>query len=588
MEGYVMDRVLGGNEEQFQMLLMALGDINSGICLFQSEEQSKWVALIQKELKSKKVSIHNIAEDDEEAGMPLISDFKRWAAESESDVVIIYNIQLLGLRFGDQKAVEHLNFMRDQIQHIGKLFLFGVSPYFDLLLSRNARDLYSCIRYHFKFVKIAVAEGVEEREPYRRLSGNYALEIEKYWEYKKRAQDKAGEEQIRLYLECMDSWQYVRGNLPLREKDDIRQMADCIEKYYRGKETDLSDLEQIWTLADVWLELEEKEKGFYWYKLTEKRIRGELGSDHRLYADALVRLGDYYQMISDYEQCEKYYDQAIGIYEKEKVPLEESYQDALMKRAVLYRRKCQYDQALAIYEKLLQYYMAKYGSGYSENATCLNNIGRVYQERGNASGALSKYQEALALLLASGEKSYLLCVLYYNISGVYLDSEDLKNAWKYIKLAKHETEKIYGSESENMIKIYNSMSGVWDKRGHNDKALEYLEKALGLIKKTHTADTEQAAFVYHNMGSTLMKGHNPLGAILFLRRALELRLRIYGELNVLTAFSYEGLGYAFRCIADKKQSGENMRKAIEIYSALYGEDNSRGKELEQFMNSRIL
>ena len=43
-----MDRTLGGNEEQFQMLLMALGDIKSGICLFQSPEQSKWAALIQK------------------------------------------------------------------------------------------------------------------------------------------------------------------------------------------------------------------------------------------------------------------------------------------------------------------------------------------------------------------------------------------------------------------------------------------------------------------------------------------------------------------------------------------------------------
>lgn len=144
-----MDGVFGSNEEQFQMLLLALEGIKHGICLFQSEEQSKWAALIQKELKNRKVILHNIAEDDEEAGMPVISDFRRWAGESE--VVIVYNLQLLGLRFGDQKAVERLNFMRDQIQHIGKLFLFGVSSYFNLLLSCNARDLYSCIRYHFKF-----------------------------------------------------------------------------------------------------------------------------------------------------------------------------------------------------------------------------------------------------------------------------------------------------------------------------------------------------------------------------------------------------------------------------------------------------
>lgn len=589
-----MNKILSDNGEQFQMLLMALEDINNGICLFQSEEQSKWVTLIQEELKSKKVSTHDIADDEEEAGMPLISDFKRWAAESEADVVIVYNLQLLGLRFGDREAVEHLNFMRDQIQHIGKLFLFGVSPYFDLLLSRGARDLYSCIRYYFKFSSIVLEESkieekkLEERD-YRRqgsLNGNYAMEIEKYREYKQRTQDRVGEEQIRLYLECMDSWQNVRGNLPIQEKDDIRKMADCVEKYYREKEPDLSEVEQLWTLADIWLELEEKEKAFYWYRQTEERIREELGTDHKLYADVLVRLADYCQMVSDYEQCEKYYDQALAIYGKEKAPLEETCQDILMKKAVLYRRKCQYDQALEIYEKLMQYYTAKYGSGYIENAVCLNNIGRVYKEQGDASGALAKYREALNILLASGEKNHLLGALYNNIAALYLDNGDTKNAWKNVKLAKRETESLYGHDSIHMILIYNLMSGVWNKKERLDKAMEYLDKAIGLIGKTHTDGTEQAAFVYYNMGNILTRVNSPLNAIPFLRRALELRLRIYGKSNVLTAASYEGLSRAFCAIADKKQCRKNMCKAKEIYTELYGADNPKVKELEQLMNAQ--
>ena len=135
-----MDGVFGDNGEQFQMLLMTLEDVKTGICLFQSEEQSKWVEQIRKQFKGREITVHNIAEDDEKAGMPLISDFRRWAGERDAEIVIVYNIQLLGLRFGDRKAAEQLNFMRDQIQTIGKLFLLGVSPYFGMLLSRNARD----------------------------------------------------------------------------------------------------------------------------------------------------------------------------------------------------------------------------------------------------------------------------------------------------------------------------------------------------------------------------------------------------------------------------------------------------------------
>lgn len=581
-----MDRVLSGNEEQFQMLLMALGDINSGICLFQSEEQSGWVALIQRELTGKKVSVHNIAEDDEKAGMPLISDFKSWASESGADVVIVYNLQLLGLRFGDRKAVEHLNFMRDQLQNIGKLFLFGVSPYFDLLLSRNARDLYSCIRYHFKFRSIAAERSRIERESYQEsggMSGNDALEIERYWEYKKRAQGKAGEEQLRLYLECMASWQRVRGNLPFQETDDIRKMADFVEKYYEKREANISEIRRIWILAGTWLELGEREKGFYWYKLTADRVREELGENHKLYADALVKLSYYYQLISDYEQCEKIYDQALWIYDEKKVPLED-YQQVLIGKAVLFSKKCQYTQALAIYEKLLQYYTKKYGSGYSGNVICLNNIGHIYEELGDASKALDKYQEALTLLLASGKKNELSGALYNNVASVYLESGDLKNAWKNIKLAKREVENLYGRESMYLVRIYNTMSGIWNGRGRIDKEIEYLEKAIGLIKKTHTEETEQAAFIYYNMGSALMQENKPLTAFSFLNHALEVRLKIYGELSVITAEAYEGLGVVCYCLGKDKGYKENMGKAREIYIALYGENDSKVKELEQFMN----
>ena len=137
------------NEEQFELLLMTLEDVKHGICLFQSKQQAKWVLQLQERLGKEKMIVHNIADDNEEKGMVTSQDFRRWAEESEAKVVIVYNVQLLGVRFGDEETVEKLNFMRDQILAIGKLFVLGVSPYFDLLLSRKARDLYSCILYHY-------------------------------------------------------------------------------------------------------------------------------------------------------------------------------------------------------------------------------------------------------------------------------------------------------------------------------------------------------------------------------------------------------------------------------------------------------
>lgn len=49
--------------------------------------------------KMEKVIVHNIA-DDEKNGMINSEDFRKWASKSDAKVVIVYNIQLLGLRFG--------------------------------------------------------------------------------------------------------------------------------------------------------------------------------------------------------------------------------------------------------------------------------------------------------------------------------------------------------------------------------------------------------------------------------------------------------------------------------------------------------
>lgn len=53
-----------GNEEQMEMLLMTLEEVRNGICLFQSENQRKWVSLIQERFGKEKVIVHDIAEDD--------------------------------------------------------------------------------------------------------------------------------------------------------------------------------------------------------------------------------------------------------------------------------------------------------------------------------------------------------------------------------------------------------------------------------------------------------------------------------------------------------------------------------------------
>lgn len=579
-----MDNAIQGNEEQFKMLLMTLEEVKQGMCLFQSQYQAEWVSMIRKKLGGKKVIVHNIAEDDKEKGMVTIEDFRRWASESEADIVIVYNLQLLGLRFGDDEAIEKLNFMRDQIQAIGKLFVFGVTKYFGLLLSRNARDLYSCILYHFEFYDVREEKAGTLELNLEGAANDDILALERYKETKERIQNNGAENRVDLYLSCMESWNAIRGYLPWQEKEFILNIAEKTNAHFLKKELEINELESIWILARTWIGLEKAEKSVYWYQKALDFVREKLGDEHAMYADALGEYMVYYETVSDYAALENACDQALKIYSEKNIKYSGYGRAALQRKAILYRRQSKFDEALAIYEDLLKYQINKYGEKYYGNALIHNNIGRVYEEEGNISEALVHCRKALELLENAGKQSSGIESINQNICMLYLKNGDGTEAWKYIKKAKKRVEDVYGEDSIRLIDIYNCMSGVWQARGRRDKEFEYLQKALELIKKTHMEDSEDAAYVYHNLSYLFYLSGNINSAMAYCMMAINIRERVYGEKSELTASSYEMLAYIYNRKSDYVEAEKNINKARDIYITLYGPENERVRRTDNFLN----
>ena len=576
-----------GNEEQLEMLLMTLGEVRHGICLFQSENQRKRVSLIQERFGKEKVIVHDIAEDNQENGMISSKDFRRWATETDANVVIVYNLQLLGLRFGDEEVVEKLNFMRDQILAIGKLFVFGVSSYFNRLLSRNARDLYSCILYHFTF------QDSEEKLVGIRdfdmgaLSGDDALETSRYMELKERIQNHSGAKDLSMYLACMESWNGVREYLSYQERDFIIVLAEEVDQYYAHIDLGIRDMENIWILAGTWIALEDAEKSVPWYEKVLRLVREEFGENHESYADALMEYIDYYEAVGDYVTCEKFYDHVIQIYGERNLKYSGKGRNTLQRKAIMLRMQSKFVEALNIYQELIDYNIVRYGEKYYGNAYLYSNMGRVYEEQGNLSRALVQYNMALEILEKAGKKGGWLVPVYQNLCVTYIKCGNSNEAWKYIKKAKRIVEETYGKDSMYLIDIYNSMSGVWNVRGQPDKELEYLQRAINLIRQIHMEDSEKASYIYHNMGMLL--SHNGLmdDAIAFCRYAINIREKVYGENNEVTASSYEQLAYELYMISDRLESKKYIDKARSIYVSLYGSQSEHVKRIDDFLEENM-
>lgn len=574
-------------DEQWEMLLMTLEEVKHGICLFQAQNQARWVSLIKERLGEKNVIAHNIAEDDEKKGMITSKDFRKWASETDARIVIVYNIQLLGMRFGDEEAVEKLNFMRDQILSIGKLFVLGVSPYFNLLLSRNARDLYSCIMHHF--ILQGLGEGnvgfpeTHDFEMEKLSSGDDVLEIERYKELKGRIQENDGVRDVPMSLACMKSWNAIRAYVPYQEKAFIQQIAEETDRQFAEKETDINDVENIWTLAETWLELEEWERSAFWYEKVLCLVKDKFGEAHEMYADALVEYMVYYRETSDYSKCEECCDKALAIYVEKNKKYSANGIRALYQKAAMYRRQFKFDNALAIYHELLDYQIGKYGEQYYNNAPLYNNIGTVYREQGDMSGALQQFEKALELSGNIGKDREGNARTHCNICYIYLDNGDGITAWKYIKKAKKIVEDIYGADSYNLIHIYNTMSRVWSVRNRSDKEREYLQRAIELIKKTHMEYSEVAASVYYNMGGLLYKYGDAELAIAYCNRTINILRKIYGKESKVMAYAYETIAYACLYRDRYDEAKHNLEKARDIYISLYGGQDGKVRRVEKYL-----
>lgn len=145
----------------------------------------------------------DFAEMERTKEMVELSDFERWVQQdAKADVVFVLNLQLGGLWYGDVAFIERLNYMRDQLMNMGKLFVWGMSPYFRVLFSRHARDFYSFFMHSFIFMP----EEMEETESrlsvgYNKLTSDVRLLVEQYQEY--REQSKLIK-QMQKYLNGMD------------------------------------------------------------------------------------------------------------------------------------------------------------------------------------------------------------------------------------------------------------------------------------------------------------------------------------------------------------------------------------------------
>ena len=332
----------------------------------------------------------------------------------------------------------------------------------------------------------------------------------------------------------------------------LQQYEDNIyaREYYQVHLLNRENIRQEW-----WQE-GEKEKAHqnaagYYLRFEDKRFRIESLSN----AVYQLRSGKMYNQMA--ELITKYANQLIlkgfwdeGIYLhqsilEEKGSVEKRFSGiAYNNIGGIYDSKGEWDKALEYYLKAEEILIevgdtAGLGSTY-------NNIGLIYSKKGDWDRALQYYLEAEKISIEVGDRAGL-APTYNNIGRIYDNKGDWDKALQYY----HKVEKISieVGDRAGLATTYNNIGLIYHNKGEQDRALEYYLKAEKILIEVE--DRVGLARTYNNIGSIYSeKGERDKALEKFLE-VEKISIEVGDRAGLATTYNNIGLIYYNKGVWDR-------------------------------------
>ena len=392
-----------------------------------------------------------------------------------------------------------------------------------------------------------------------------------------------------FFARQMNSWALKNeGDTSLRFAVSYRYIGNCF------------------TLAD---------SALYYYDLSLLILKKQKREIHADYSKTLNNIGNIYKNSGDFVKAEKYYKEAIIIFEKliEKKCFDRFYlisslnlsrlyyfenqqfdkvEEPLLNAinnsdqfvdnmnldlgdcydflANYYRRTSQFDKAIYYFDKVIEivdYHKLNNTSAY---AITLSNIGILYQELHENKIAEDFFLEALEIntkLFGTNDES--VAYNLRNLGNIKTIEGDYEKAKTYLDNSNLIILKIfrfnhreYATNLVSMAMLYGSM---WDLK----KGIAFLDEALSITNINIT----QKANIYSNRATMCMKSFLYQEATVDFNMALSTLKELFSEENQSFTIIYHNLGCLYNLMADFDKSLKYHNKAFLLRKKLFNANN---------------
>lgn len=427
------------NEEQYQMLSVAVADTSVGICLFRADDPGRQIAIARRLQSESEKSCYvlNMAQvDDEELPDSIVKMQKLLKGHEDCKVVIICNLQLCGIGIGNVRYIQSLNYMRDQLLAMNKVWVFGMSDYFAVLLSRVARDIYSCIMNHFEFKE-------EPKEPLwifeeSEVTGDAKVLLLLFKQLQGDIQrigiEKAGISELLDVVAVWNSvYQYCTRDTNLWIEKILRRLDKEMPRSGLTARTAM-EYRTLWSAYSYMGKQEDALKIALAIKAQMEKVwSGQSEEIATLNHD----LGLIYVVLKDYDKAEDYLNQAIVYYVESGRKYYYKYFDVMDLLAQINSFRGNEDKAIDVYKNLIKLMEKTPRIKLEDVSRMWNNLGETYMRKYQYSNALHCFLKSEELLKESGSiKVRNMAITLNNIGLAYSELGDFYKGIRYLEESK--------------------------------------------------------------------------------------------------------------------------------------------------------
>lgn len=578
------------DSEQFQMLSLMIEDTTRGMCIYQAAT-AKEQHLVAEELKQsscKRTTVIDMADYAEKiADIPVdIQQFKKILNQNpKTQVVIVCNLQLCGLWMGDSAYIEKLNYMRDQLMECDKMWVFGMTPYFSILLSQQARDLSTYVMFNCSFVveedKITYAY-----DKMKEYTGDMKLCISRFEEYRRYVleQMKEGEPGLDMVCKALQAWLWCADHLDYTVTEWIRNLTDRYRDEILAEESERAKLFGYKLFSKIYMQFNEYQEALIFLKKRLSLVQEIFQTDSEEVSAAYEDLAHGYIENADFQRAAECSEKALEIYRRlgKEYSLDAIYLWSYIADLCMIQQD--YDRAIEIYHKNIQIVMETSNESDHRLSMSYNNLGQMYEKKGQLPEALKCFLKSQELVKRyhSGDAETEITLLN-NISAIYQAMGDLNQAKNTLLEAEKSCLQSLGNTNKIMAHIYNNLATVYGDLEQWIPAEQNYKKTIEIEQKIYGKVHTQLAITYRNLAFVYLRQGNPdklVEAHKLMEEALEICKKLYPPVHGEIAELY--VAFFSLCYAEKKfdEALVYLETAREMYIKLYGGESQQLSNLD--------